>query len=197
MRLVKVLIYSGLLSPIIAYPLIFSAIINAKTFSWRSNALSDLGIASPWNNPLVPFLFNTGLILAGIFFSLFALGFTLSREKLLGKAGGVLLLLDAISSTFIGIFPEDIPQWHFFFSVMFFSILPIAMMTLTAEFYVNMRDVNLALVSIILAISVIIIWSMPWRNIGVTGVALPEFLSSLCGSIWLYSVIWSLRRKLK
>jgi len=193
MELKKVLIYSGLFSPIVAYTFIFSAIISAKTFSWTNNALSDLGIPDPWNNYMVPLLFNTGLIISGLLFSLFAIGFILSRKSLLGKVGGVFLFLDAISLMFIGVFPENIFEWHFFFSVMFFTLLPITLMILTAEFYVNMKNIDLALISIILAISVIIIWSVPWRNMGVTGVALPEFLSSLCGSIWLYSVIWKLK----
>lgn len=197
MKLEKMLIYSGIFSPIVAYALIFSSIIQAKTFSWTSNALSDLGIVDPWSNYMVPLLFNTGLILSGLLFSFFALGFTLTRRHLLGKVGGVLLFLDAISLTFIGIFPENVFEWHFFFSVMFFSLLPISLMILTAEFYVNMKNTDLALISIILAVSIIIIWAAPWRNVGVTGVALPEFLSSLCGSIWLYSVIWSVRKNLE
>ena len=108
MELKKALIYSGLLSPIVAYTLIFSAIISAKTFSWTSNALSDLGIPDPWNNYMVPLLFNTGLIISGLLFSLFAIGFILSRKSLLGKVGGVFLFLDAISLMFIGVFPENI-----------------------------------------------------------------------------------------
>lgn len=195
MKLEKILIYAGLLAPIIAYILIFSAIINAQTFSWRTNALSDLGIPDPWNSNTVPLLFNTGLILAGIFYSLFSIGFIMTRDKLLGKIGGALILLDAISLTFIGVFPESVPQWHFFFSVMFFSILPIALLILTAEFYVNMKDINLALITVILALAIIIIWSFPWRSINVTGVALPEFLSSLCGSIWVYSIIWRIKEE--
>lgn len=190
MEIRKKLLYLGALSPIIAYIFIFSAIAVAGTFSWPHNALSDLGIAEPWNNELVPLLFNTGLILSGMFYALFSIGFILSRDSLVGRIGGIVILLDAIALIGIGVFPENIRDLHMFFSVMFFVLLPIALFVLTADFYFSLKDKNLAIASLLLGLIAMIIWlAVPWKSLGVTRVAIPEFLSSLCGTIWLYYLL--------
>ena len=45
---------------------------------------------------------------------------------------------------------------------------------------------KLGLLGLILAFTSIGIWIFPWKTFGVKGVAIPEFLSSLCGSIWIF-----------
>jgi len=179
----------GIITPLVAYIFIFTAILNAPGFSWATNALSDLGV---WSIPLVPILFNTGLIISGLLLLGFTINLFIEMEDILGKIGALVFILDALSLIGVGVFPEDIPLWHFFFSVMFFSLVPIALLIITADFVLRKENIELAALAVICAFLVVIIWAMPWSNIGVTGVAIPEFLSSLVGSLWVIGMSWKM-----
>ncbi|MEM2555166.1 MAG: DUF998 domain-containing protein, partial [Nitrososphaerota archaeon] len=64
----KLLLICGIISIIIAYSSIIFSIIISDWFSWKNNALSDLGAREP-----SAIIFNTGLILSGFFLILFSL----------------------------------------------------------------------------------------------------------------------------
>jgi hypothetical membrane protein len=97
----------GILSPIVAFTCILFAINYSPEFSWTKNALSDLGVQEGVTAPL----FNYGLIISGILTLIFATWlFIFLSDKLLGRIGAFILILDAFAFTAIGIFPEMLSQ---------------------------------------------------------------------------------------
>ncbi len=166
----------GIIGPIIAISLILISIALSPWFSWWDNALSDLGVSS------VAILFNAGLIICGVFCTIFSIGFLIStdKKKWLRRIGSVILCLATIALIGIGVFSEDFGVLHFYFSVVFFVLLLIASLLLGASM---MMDPELKMVGII-ALSVgafgIISWLLPRGH----GVAIPEALSSFPAYIW-------------
>ena len=124
----RLLCLCGFLSPAVAFAAIGLAIALSPWFSWRRNALSDLGALS---SPVWP-IFNTGLVLSG----LLALVFTcvlLEEARARGRlatAGAFLLWLGSLSLSLIGILPEDVGFAHFLVSLIFFVLTPLGLLAL-------------------------------------------------------------------
>lgn len=175
---VKFLLICGLFSIIIAYSSIIFSIAISNWFSWINNALSDLGAREP-----SAIIFNSGLILSGFFLFLFGLSLYFFFKSLLSKIGVSLFLLDSIALSMIGVFPETAGKIHLYFSIIFFVLTPISFIFLGISLILS-NSKKYGLFTIIIAILMIITWIIPWRNIGVKGVAIPEFISSLFASIW-------------
>src|SRR3989338_4039872 len=71
------------------------------SFSWSSNALSDLGVSK------VADIFNYPLVLAGILNFFFAIGFVKAYAKnVLFYLGGIILILGGGSLSLVGVFTE-------------------------------------------------------------------------------------------
>ena len=116
---------SGILGPIIAFTSILLAIYYSPWFSWTENWLSDLGV---YENSSA--IFNTGLILAGIFGTIFTIAIMqLSMLKnILGRLGTTLLFIDMLALSAVGIFPEDTGSIHTSVSVLFFALIPLSLL---------------------------------------------------------------------
>ncbi|MEM3615772.1 MAG: DUF998 domain-containing protein [Candidatus Methanomethylicia archaeon] len=176
----------GFITPFIAYGMIFMAISKAPWFSWFKNALSDLGARSPSD-----IYFNSGLVLAGFLEVLFSIGLILTLKDFLGKISAVVLLLDSISLMGIGFFPETAGRIHFYFSVVFFLLYPISSLFFGLSLLINKSDMIFGVSSVLMTFICLFIWFIfPWRSMGVTGVAIPEFLSSFIGCIWMVYVAY-------
>ncbi len=183
----------GFLTPIVAYTFIFIAIANAPWFMWHKNALSDLGAHAGSD-----VIFNSGLMIAGILESIFAIGLLNNFKGIIRKIGAVILFLSAIALFGIGLFPETAGEIHFYFSVAFFVLFPIGIFVFSIPYVrKNENGRMLGFLAIGVFIASIIIWSFPWKSFGVTGVAIPEFLSSLCGAIWILAASFKLYKKEK
>jgi hypothetical membrane protein len=180
----KFLLLCGIFSIIIAYSSIIFSIIISKWFSWINNALSDLGAREP-----SAIIFNSGLILSGFFLILFSLSLYNFFKGLLSKIGVSIFLLTAISLSLIGIFPETTGKIHLYVSIMFFTFSPLSFIFLGLALILSkLKDYGLF--TIIIAILMIITWLIPWKNIGIYGVAIQEFISSIFASIWaIYTIL--------
>jgi len=186
----KTLALIGFLVPLVAYVGIFSAINNAPWFSWTQNALSDLG-NSQVHPESAPY-FNMGLMTTGILVTIFAIGIYSHMRNIVEKIGVILFILSGISLFGIGFFPEHVKPWHYIFSVAFFVLFGFALLVIGMGFLIAKRDMFLGVFGLIVGIADATIWiAIPWRSLGVTGVAIPEFLSSLFGVIWI--VIYSIK----
>jgi len=173
--------FCGFITPLVAYGFIFFAIFNAPWFSWYKNALSDLGARNPSN-----VYFNSGLILAGILEVIFSLGFYKIVHGVIGKLSAIVLLIDFTSLIGIGVFPETAGRIHLYFSVIFFLLYPISSLLFGLNLLISKTDLIFGFSCIIMTFTCLAIWFIiPWRIMGVTGVAIPEFLSSLIGCIWM------------
>jgi len=179
--IIKLSRFCGFITPLVAYGFIFFAIFNAPWFSWYKNALSDLGARNPSN-----VYFNSGLILAGILEVIFSLGFYKIVHGVIGKLSAIVLLIDSISLIGIGVFPETAGRIHLYFSVIFFLLYPISSLLFGLNLLISKTDLIFGFSCIIMTFTCLAIWFIiPWRVMGVTGVAIPEFLSSLIGCIWM------------
>lgn len=172
----------GLTVPMLAFACIFIAINSYPAFSWTHNALSDLGVVPGMTSQT----FNFGLFASGI------LGFTFSITGLfnyfnsnrVGKAGALAFAAATLALMSIGIFNEDFRPTHFIVSVLFFTILPIALWIITAGLYVK-REIKLAVFTVASSIAAATPWILYYTIHYAPNVAIPEFISSMAGSIWL------------
>ena len=178
----RICAFSGFLSPLIAYSLIYLAIIHAPWFSWLTNALSDLGAV-----PISGQYFNTGLIISGLLESIFCVGLFFSVKMIINYVGVFLLLLNSFSLIGIGLFPETAGRIHFYFSVAFFLLLFLSLLFLGFFYFRVVHSIGLGVLGLFCSISSLIIWLIPWNVMGVYGVAIPELLSSFFGSVWVMS----------
>ena len=180
----------GLVAVAVGWITIITSIIVNPWFSIFRNALSDLG-NSQVHPESAPY-FNMGLMAAGILVTIFAVGIYSHMRNIIEKIGGILFILSGIALFGIGFFPEHVKPWHYIFSVAFFVLFGFALLIIGAGFLIAKRDMFLGVFGLIAGIADAIIWiAIPWRSLGVTGVAIPEFLSSLFGVIWI--VIYSIR----
>ena len=170
----------GILTPIIAFTCILLAISYSPSFSWTQNALSDLGIQSGITAPL----FNYGLISGGITALIFASGlFSFLGDKLLGKIGATVFTLTTVALIAIGVFPENVKPMHFYVSVAFFMLFPIAMLLIGAVFMLANRK-QLGWFTFVAAVIAAVPWVLQFTVPYVEGVAIPETISAVSASMW-------------
>lgn len=179
---------SGIFAPLIAFALILLAIAYSPRFSWAENALSDLGV----QQGVTAVLFNSGLIITGLLFLVFALGlFIVLRGRTLGKTGAFILVLDAFALTAIGVFPENVKPVHLYASVSFFVLFPTSLFFIGTAL-LQMSQLNLGLFTFLIAIVAALVWVIPYGG----GVAVPETLAALSASTWSIVLGFRLLRQL-
>ena len=180
-QILKYKYLTGLIVPIIAYCCILTAIEISPWFTWTKNALSDLG-ANQGSN----IIFNTGLIISGLLLILYTTLIFKKYSDIFGKIGAIILGISGFFLFLIGVFPEQYGIIHYDVSVGFFVTFPIGMIILGIEHYIRWKDWILLIWGIVAFIGSMIIWILiPWKAYGITGVAIPEFTSSLIGTIWV------------
>jgi hypothetical membrane protein len=170
----------GFLAPVFAFALIFSAVVSYPQFSWVDNALSDLGVVAG----VTAVLFNSGLIMSGVLCFIFATGlFVFLGESAVGRIGAFVLVLASLALFAIGVFPENVRPVHYLVSVMFFVLLPISMLIIVGAFWL-MRQVRMAVFTLLVAIVAAAPWVLLFLVRYVSGVAVPEAVSAFAGSVW-------------
>jgi hypothetical membrane protein len=171
---------SGIAAPIVAFTCILIAIASYPAFSWTNNALSDLGIISGVTGPV----FNFGLYCSGLFVLKFAVfGLFKYFRSWVGKIGALTFAATAVALIGIGIAHENIKPYHYLFSVAFFVLLPISLFIITAAFAVK-RQTKMALFTLLIAGVAAAPWILQFTIHYVQGVAIPEFVSAVAGSVW-------------
>jgi hypothetical membrane protein len=126
MLLIRLGGFCGILTPIIALTFILISVGFTPWFSWTENWLSDLG-GSLNGGTTAAFMFNGGLIIAGLLGIMFAMALRTSgmlNDKL-GNLGTTLLLVDMGFLWAIGVFPENTGALHAISTLGFFILLPI------------------------------------------------------------------------
>ncbi len=175
----KIAAVSGILTPIIAFTCILTAIALYPQFSWTENALSDLGVVEGATSTI----FNGGLVISGILALVFAVGVNnYLKESLTWRIGAFLFALDAIALMAIGAFPEHTAP-HFPASLAFFALFPLAMLFIGTAL-IRKGERKMAAFSSIAAIFAIAVWIFQYMVGFGEGVAIPETLTSLTVSAW-------------
>jgi hypothetical membrane protein len=171
----------GIVTPVLAFTCILIAIASYPGFSWTNNALSDLGIIPGVTGPI----FNFGLYASGLLtfnFAVFGLLNYLGK-RWVGKAGAVVFAAAGVALMGIGVFPENRVPYHYSFSVAFFVLLPISLFVITAAFAFE-RRARVALFTLAVAVVAALPWVLYFSVHYVSGVAIPETVSGLAGSVW-------------
>ena len=172
----KVAWLCGVIGPLIMITFIFLAISYSPWFSWKENALSDLGV-----DGIAAILFNSSLIVGGLLFLIFAIGLRkILMNRKLGHAGTLILILASANLCAIGIFPETAGAIHFYVSVAFFVLLPISLFFIGAAMVQESSEKNWGLFAFLVGVVAVMVWIVPWRG----GLAIPEVLASLPTFVW-------------
>lgn len=169
----------GIMSPLFTFTCIMLAIASYPEFSWTNNALSDLGIVEGFTGAI----FNIGLITGGFLALIFASGLFIIQKNILGKIGSLVFILATIFLSMIGIFPENIEPIHYYVSVAFFTLAPIALIILSIAF-IQADKKKLGLFTLFMALIATVIWIYHWTFGFGANVAIPETLSALALSAW-------------
>jgi hypothetical membrane protein len=180
--LLKIGATSGIATPILAFACILTAIAYYPQFSWTNNALSDLGIITGITGPI----FNFGLCGSGFFALSFAvLGlFAYIGDNWIGKIGALTFGVTGLALMCIGFFPENVVPYHYLFSVTFFVLLPISLFIITGLF-LSKRQAKMAIFTLLTAVAAITPWVLFFVIHYVRGVAIPEFVTGIAGSVWM------------
>ena len=181
----------GIVTPILAFTCILTAIASYPEFSWTRNALSDLGVVSGVTGPI----FNFGLYSSGILiFAFAALGlFAYLENTWAGKIGAVFFAATGAALIGIGLFPENMRPYHYLFSVAFFVLLPISLFIITAAFAFK-RQTKMAVFTLAVAVVAALPWILYYYIQYVPGVAIPEAVSGLAGSVWAVVLSYKMLR---
>lgn len=180
----------GVIAPVVAFIFIGLAITTSPQFSWVNNALSDLGVVPG----ATASLFNSGLVVSGFLSLNFAIGlYKFLNKNVLGKVGAVIFAAASLSLDGIGWAPENVHPFdfplHYFFSVAFFSLIPISLLVI-AGYFLFTKENRLAFFTLLIAVFAAVEWIVYFQFQYVPGVAVPELLSALAGSIWIMAIGW-------
>lgn len=169
----------GIITPIVTFAFVLTAIVLFPQFSWTENALSDLGV----QEGATATLFNYGLIVGGILLLVFVSGLFVSQKTMLGRIGVIISVLAALALVAIGVFPGNVKPTHYYVSVAFFLLFPVSMLVVGVAFLLTAK-VKLGFFTFLAAIVAALIWVMQWTIGFGSNVAIPETLSALSASTW-------------
>ena len=170
----------GLLAPLVAFLGIFFSLLNFGAFSWAANALSDLGaIGQPTG-----VFFNSGLVIGGLLSAVFALGFFSLLKNRLGKIGAAAFFLDSLALAAVGVFPSGNYPLHFYCSVAFFALLPVAGaaigISLVQTGRKTLATLTFAFAAVAACVWIVHIVIFPFGKNDAT----PEMVAAVCAGIW-------------
>ena len=172
---------TGIFAPILAFTCILVAITSYSSFSWTSNALSDLGIIGGITGPV----FNFGLCASGLLalnFAVFGLNAYLGKTWV-GKIGVAVFAAATIALIAIGVFNEHYSGAHYAVSVAFFTLMPISMFIITCAFALAHHG-RMAVFTVSTGFAAALPWILLFAFRYVPNVAIPEFVSGLIVSAW-------------
>ncbi|MFC1940129.1 DUF998 domain-containing protein [Chloroflexota bacterium] len=166
----------GIASQLIAFTSLLIVVASSPWFSWTEDYVSVLGIRGSTR-----MLFNWGLILAGVFSLIFAIGL---RKRillsLLGQLGAASLVLGSIAFSGIGIFPRSIDLPHDLASIAFFVFIILALLLVGVAALIASR-LGWGLLSLLAGTLILVFWLVPWPW---SGGAIPQLLFCLPWSLW-------------
>ncbi len=197
-------IYAGLIGPAIGLLSVIVAIYFAPWFNWTEFALSDLGVGelsgkltrSAPSNVLHIFIFNTGMILAGMGLALFViLTRSFQIDSIVSKIGYSLMFIGGINLALVGALP--IPSaLHFPVAAIYFIATPIGLAMVGGSYLSESRNFGILLIIIgmVALLSIVEIVAPYLLDLYREGMAIPEMVEATLLSLgaWLISYrFWS------
>jgi hypothetical membrane protein len=179
---------AGFITPVSALLFIGASILSYREFSWTQNALSDLGVVPG----ITATLFNFGLFLSGVLALNFTIGlFILFHESAVGKLGATVFVLACLALEGISFFPENMHPYHYYFSVAFFVLMPIALLVIVG-YYMKSSQRGMAAFTLLLALVAAVPWVLQFTVPYVSGVAIPEAISATAGCVWVLALSYKM-----
>ena len=168
----------GVLTPIFTLTLIFVSVALSPWFDWHNNALSDMGV-SRTPNP-----FNAALLIGGVTYSAFAIGFLRwqGTQSALNKIAAFFMLAGGVGLLLVGIFTEDAGRIHYVVAVTYFLATPLAYVLFGAGMLKRGERVPGALSIAAGLAALLMIFLEPHKRY-----AVPEILAAVVISAWTLS----------
>ena len=170
---------AGVFAPILTLTFIFVSIALSSWFSWHDNALSDMGV-----NAVAP-LFNGALLIGGLLYLVFVIGFLRWRglASRLAKLAAIAMIVGGVGLCCIGIFTEDAGRIHYYVSATYFLATPLAYALFGID-WVRHGDRLMGWLSIAAGITAfLMIAAVPHKRI-----AVPEILAALTMGMWTFAL---------
>jgi hypothetical membrane protein len=104
--------------------------------------------------------------------------------SVISRTAALVFVLATLVLIAIGVFPENVRPVHYLVSVAFFVLLPISMLVITGAFWLT-GQVWIAIFTLLMAFGTATPWILYFSIHYVVGVAIPEAVSALVGSIWV------------
>ncbi len=169
----------GIIGPVFAIAMIIIDVFISPWFAWSRNALSDLGVHR------YGYLFDTGLIVEGIFNILFVISLKSIKIK---NYIAYALIISGIALLLVGVFNEDHPPFHLIFALIYFVLFPVSIIIFSVIFrirsavlgYTGISLAVISLVDIIIGIGFV----FHYVNIKGVGLAVPEFIEAVLLGAW-------------
>lgn len=171
----------GITSQVIGILSLLIVVSRSPWFSWTNDDLSVLGVEGSAKR-----LFNSGLILTGVFSLIFAIGLGQSflSGGLLGQMGMVSLVLGSTALSAVGIFPRTIRKLHNYASLAFFIFISLAIFLIGVG-AITTSQMTWGVLSLTVAVLINVFQLMPWPW---SGGAIPQLLSCMPWSLWTMAV---------
>jgi hypothetical membrane protein len=160
----------GIVGPLVAYLSIAISISLSPWFTWRNNALSDLGHSTGSD---VAYIFNLGLLLAGFLILIYSI-------TVLGKKARYTSISLGLSTFFlqlIATFDEIYGHYHYLVSVAFFISIIVSSILYSIE--------KRSLIGFISATIGLLTWMLHFVGLNNLGISVPETISSAVVSSWI------------
>jgi hypothetical membrane protein len=164
----------GVFGPLLVYLSIAVSLALSPWFSWKNNALSDLGHSVTSGAASI---FNLGLLLAGFFLMLYAA----TAFKKHAKYSSYCLLVSAFFVQLLAVVNESYSSLHYAVAVPHFLMLSLTSIVYTVE-----KRSAFALATFLI---VMLSWLLYSLNVFNIGVAVPETVSKLVLLWIMYSAI--------
>ena len=152
------------------------------SYSWKTNALSDLGVSDVAN------IFNYSLIISGILNFIFSIGlFRYYNKNIVLIIGSILLIIGGASLSFVGIFTEADGILHLYSAIGFFTIAPLSFI-IFGIYFIRIDLKNKGYFSIILGVSSLLVISAffnSWHQYINVGFAVPEIIEAILICLWI------------
>jgi len=183
----------GIASPIIGILAVLVSIYFSPWFEWPTHALSDLGVVQEGGTQVAIWIFNGGMVTAGLLIAIFISSTRKTiPDNLMSKIAYSLIFIGGINLALVGVFPYNISGTiHQIVAIIYFIFTPIGLIMIGVER--RARDKNFAIFSIgsgivslvVIGGAVLGILGTPIGTIYPEGVAIPEFIEAVILGLWI------------
>lgn len=175
---------AGILAPVMAFLGITLAVnVHSGWFSWKNNAISDLGRIGLEKN----YILNFSLIIAGILGLIYAYGMYKETKGVLKKIGVGIFTAGLISLILIGAFPEGTSP-HYYVSWGFYILASTGILVYGTD---EIRKEKTKTFGIFSLLDVFTAWILGiWAIKTFKGAAIPELIGAVAIALWVYILIF-------